>query len=400
MTTQRIFVSHSHEDNGFCHKLVEALGTTSTDVWFDEQKLGPGQLLLTIERELRACPIFVVILSPAALASDWVRDESSWAYILQWREPHRVILPVLAQPVDANAIWLFLQGFKRIEAPGGLPLTAAEAGRQTLRAITLPLSNPAVEQQKHVHDGSSGALLARARALYAGNRHAEALAVLDRAAQLSSGDLSPAALALRAHTLNRLGQPAEALAAADRALALRPNGIEALLARAEALLELRRFKEALTAAEHALDQDPTQLAGWVRKAEIHSWLGEFAEMLVAADRAQRLDGADMTALAVRGIALSGLHHTAEARQVLGRALGACDRALAQRADDGDAWIYKGAVLAWLGKYGDALAAYEHALALLPGLPSLWIDKARMLRQLGRTHEAEAAEARATILTSA
>lgn len=32
MTTQRIFVSHSHEDNGFCHKLVEALGTTSTDV--------------------------------------------------------------------------------------------------------------------------------------------------------------------------------------------------------------------------------------------------------------------------------------------------------------------------------------------------------------------------------
>src|SRR5690348_5906747 len=181
MTTQRIFVSHSHEDNGFCHKLVEALGTTSTDVWFDEQKLGPGQLLLTIERELRACPIFVVILSPAALASDWVRDESSWAYILQRREPHRVILPVLAQPVDANAIWLFLQGFKRIEAPGGLPLTAAEAGRQTLRAITLPLSNPAVEQQKHVHDGSSGALLARARALYAGNRHAEALAVLDRA---------------------------------------------------------------------------------------------------------------------------------------------------------------------------------------------------------------------------
>ena len=102
--------------------------------------------------------------------------------------------------------------------------------------------------------------------------------------------------------------------------------------------------------------------------------------------------------ALRGIALSGSHHTAEARQVLGLALAACDRALAQRADDGDAWIYKGVVLAWLGKYGDALAAYEHALALLPGLPSLWIDRAAMLRQLGRTHEAEAAEARANLLT--
>ncbi len=81
------------------------------------------------------------------------------------------------------------------------------------------------------------------------------------------------------------------------------------------------------------------------------------------------------------------------------ALAACDRALAHRADDGDAWIYKGAVLAWLRKYANALEAYEHALALLPALPSLWIDKARMLRQLGRTREAEAAEARADMLTS-
>jgi tetratricopeptide (TPR) repeat protein len=394
MTTQPIFVSHSHEDNTFCCELVNALRMPGVDVWYDEQDLGPGRLLLTIDHEMRARPIFVVIFSPAALASGWVRDESSWAYTLQQHEPHRVILPVLARPVDASAVWVFLRDFKRIEAPGGLPLAPAEAARQTLHAITLPRRNPAVEQ--HVYDSDP---LTRARALYARNRHAEALALLDRAAHLSPRGLPPEALALRAHTLNRLGQPAEALAAADRALAMRPNGIEALLARAEALLELRRFKEALTAAEHALDQDPTQLAGWVRKAEIHSWLGEFAEMLVAAERALRLDGADMTALAVRGIALSGLHHTVEARQVLGRALAACDRALAQRADDGDAWIYKGAVLAWLGKYGDALAAYEHALALLPGLPSLWIDKARMLRQLGRTHEAEAAEARANILTS-
>src|SRR5690349_6735400 len=105
MNMQRIFVSHSHEDDAFCRELVAAVRAAGADVWYDEQDLGSGRLLLTIERELRARPIFIVILSPAALASDWVRDESSWAYTLLRREPQRVILPVLARPIDAADIW-------------------------------------------------------------------------------------------------------------------------------------------------------------------------------------------------------------------------------------------------------------------------------------------------------
>jgi hypothetical protein len=49
-------------------------------VWYDEHNLGAGQLLEEIQRELNARPVFVVLLSPDALASKWVQRECKWAY--------------------------------------------------------------------------------------------------------------------------------------------------------------------------------------------------------------------------------------------------------------------------------------------------------------------------------
>ena len=72
----RIFVSHSHEDDVYCRELVHALREAGSDVWYDEHSLKVGQLIDTIEVELRARPVFVVVLSPAALRSTWVRDET------------------------------------------------------------------------------------------------------------------------------------------------------------------------------------------------------------------------------------------------------------------------------------------------------------------------------------
>ena len=76
----RVFVSHSHQDNAFCHAIVAALRDAGADVWYDEHNLGAGRLGPTIERELRDRSVFVVIRSPAALRSQWVEDETRWAY--------------------------------------------------------------------------------------------------------------------------------------------------------------------------------------------------------------------------------------------------------------------------------------------------------------------------------
>jgi len=95
----KIFVSHSHKDQIACQALVDALRGAGADVWYDEHSMGSGKLMEVVERELRARPVFVVILSPAALTSEWVRDESSWAYRLYKRDSRRIILPVLVEAV-------------------------------------------------------------------------------------------------------------------------------------------------------------------------------------------------------------------------------------------------------------------------------------------------------------
>src|SRR5260370_12928928 len=123
--TSKVFVSHSHEDDIFCRALVEGLRRAGADVWYDEHNLGSGQLIDTIEVELRERPVFVLVLSPAALTSQWVRHEVKWAFQRLQREPSRILLPVLAEAVEEDAIWLFLQDFKRVEAPAVQPLPQA-----------------------------------------------------------------------------------------------------------------------------------------------------------------------------------------------------------------------------------------------------------------------------------
>src|SRR5574340_1296500 len=110
MSAPAIFVSHSHQDDEYCHTFVTMLRAAGLDVWYDEHNATAGHLVDLIEREIRQRPVFILILTPAALASTWVKDECTWAYG-RWRKDQagRVMLPVLAEMVDEDDIWLFMQ---------------------------------------------------------------------------------------------------------------------------------------------------------------------------------------------------------------------------------------------------------------------------------------------------
>jgi CheY-like chemotaxis protein len=139
MAQLRVFVSHSSEDKPFCDALAAALRGAGADVWYDEQSLGAGHLLNVISRELSSHPVFIVILSKAGFASQWVTQECQWAFNLYNREPDRVILPVVAQPItpsDFNA-WLWLESFRRVEGQDGMPLRLPEAIAKTLQLLAL-----------------------------------------------------------------------------------------------------------------------------------------------------------------------------------------------------------------------------------------------------------------------
>jgi len=92
----RLFVSHSHADNVFCRRLVESLRAAGLDVWYDESDLRGADLDSTIERELRSRDTYVVVFSPQAVESRWVRSE--WIEALERFDKGELkyFLPVIA----------------------------------------------------------------------------------------------------------------------------------------------------------------------------------------------------------------------------------------------------------------------------------------------------------------
>ncbi|HEX5440442.1 MAG TPA: toll/interleukin-1 receptor domain-containing protein, partial [Ktedonobacterales bacterium] len=75
MSLMRIFVSHSHTDDEFADQLVVELRNAGADVWYDKENLGQAHIRDTVEREMRKRDVFIVVLSPTALESKWVKAE-------------------------------------------------------------------------------------------------------------------------------------------------------------------------------------------------------------------------------------------------------------------------------------------------------------------------------------
>lgn len=258
-SAMRIFVSHSHEDDAWCRALVNALraslGHDAAAVWYDEHNLDSGQLLDVIERELRDRSIFIVILSPAALRSSWVRNECKWAFSLLTRDPSRVILPVLAAPVEETAIWLWLQDFKRIEAPGTQPFSREEAIRRTLHALALTPVGEAPTSTTPLRGAAVEDLLTQGRALQAQGQHQAALPFFERATQRDPQSFL--VWANLGYTLTLLHRHHEAIQAYERATALDPHNAITWYNWSVSLGEVKRLDEAHRAFDTALALDPT-----------------------------------------------------------------------------------------------------------------------------------------------
>jgi tetratricopeptide (TPR) repeat protein len=91
--------------------LRRAFGGEEDTVWYDSSGgLQGGDAWWTrITAELTARPIFVVLLSRAALASKWVLDELALAWQQKNASAGKVILPVLVEPCEAPPFLATLQ---------------------------------------------------------------------------------------------------------------------------------------------------------------------------------------------------------------------------------------------------------------------------------------------------
>jgi len=76
MNLGQVFGSHSSQDKPFVEKLVADLSANAIPAWYDKLDLGVGESVpCRINDGLTKSRYFLIVLSPAALTSAWVREE-------------------------------------------------------------------------------------------------------------------------------------------------------------------------------------------------------------------------------------------------------------------------------------------------------------------------------------
>src|SRR5581483_75644 len=131
----RIFLSHSNQDNDWCDVFAEELTRKGADVWYDKRGLYAGaHWIRTLEREIEARNVFIVVLSPDALNSYWVEEEFCLALSL-----HKAIIGVLIKKTE-------LRGFiKTRQVHNAIGQTGTETARAIWSALVTATSSPALD---------------------------------------------------------------------------------------------------------------------------------------------------------------------------------------------------------------------------------------------------------------
>jgi formylglycine-generating enzyme len=136
---RQIFLSHAHQDAQVAHELAHDLEAHGYDIWLAPDSIRPGEKWVeAINRGLEESGLFVLLLSPAAVASRWVKMETNAAIEFE-HEGEMQIFPLLLKACRLPPLW---RAFHHISLRGGYEqalaalLTALEP--QTYRPLISP----------------------------------------------------------------------------------------------------------------------------------------------------------------------------------------------------------------------------------------------------------------------
>lgn len=98
--TEQVFISHATEDAQFAHRLADDLQQLGVQVWIGPDSIRPGESWVSaIERGLKESSHAVVVLTPAALESKWVKKETDVS-IAQERKGRIQVIPLDVEPCE------------------------------------------------------------------------------------------------------------------------------------------------------------------------------------------------------------------------------------------------------------------------------------------------------------
>ncbi len=109
-----VFLSHSSQDRPFVKKLVKVLRRHGIPVWYSETSIrGAQQWHDEIGEALGRCDWFVLVLSPDAVESKWVKREL--LYSLQQDRFEGRIAPLLHRPCSPDDLSWTLSQIQKID---------------------------------------------------------------------------------------------------------------------------------------------------------------------------------------------------------------------------------------------------------------------------------------------
>lgn len=419
----RIFLSHTSADTRWCSRFVAYLEEAGADVWWDVASLRVGRLDQVINTELPSRSYFIVVLSPTAVQSEWVKAEISTALSLQLKRPdERIFLPVVARKCEIPPL---IETYKRVT--GRSDLTPKLAADQVIRALSLtPVRSSKTPRgkPKSVEDA-----VLRARSLIAQGRPQGALDMIEIALKLDAssavawsgkgralhdlGQLDtamdafscaitcdptePSGWAGRGQMRGERGEYAEALADLDQALKLKQDFLAPLLNRATVLLKLNRLDEALATTDEGMTLEPNYGPSLATRGRVLQALSRYDEALAAYETALITpDNPDAPPTTPEDWRTVTLFHKAELLIALNSshaALAVCEQAIKRNDTSYFSWRSKGDALWHLGRHQEALDAYDRALksaASTDEQASAWHGKGAALIGLRRPAEAKGA----------
>jgi hypothetical protein len=110
-----IFISHASEDRGFVERqVVPFLNAHGLRAWYSKEIPTGAHWESAIREGLQSCDWFLVVVSPRALQSEWVRAEVDWAIENRWER----LVPVIIENGDPGEIHLRLRLVQRFDWHG------------------------------------------------------------------------------------------------------------------------------------------------------------------------------------------------------------------------------------------------------------------------------------------
>jgi hypothetical protein len=111
---REIFLSHASRDHAKARRLRNLLVAHGVSVWFSPHHIrGAQQWQDEIGKALQRCTWFVIVLTPDAVKSMWVKRELNYA-LIEKRYQDRII-PLLFKPCEFSALSWTLPQFQMID---------------------------------------------------------------------------------------------------------------------------------------------------------------------------------------------------------------------------------------------------------------------------------------------